>query len=341
MLSAAERADSVGLHYAEPDALPLRRVRKGKGFAYVDRHAKPVSSKVKERLQKLATPPAWEDVKFARDPKSHIQAVGRDEAGRLQYKYHEKWTETGHDVKRERLAQLGETLGQVREEIEKQLRRQKVDEDFALACALALLDRAGLRIGYPEYSRDDGGRGATTLTRKDIALKDGTVRLRFYGKGGKRIQRIVDDPPLARALELLKAQPGEMLFRWTDKDGKEHCLSADGVNAALRQRFAETTSAKDFRTFRASSIVAAALQDLAKADVKTRRDRLKHSIKESARFLANTPTVCKASYVHPDIQDAFGDEAFDPMPLFTGPPRAGLTRGETALLRLLKQKAAS
>jgi hypothetical protein len=49
--------------------------------------------------------------------------------------------------------------------------------------------------------------------------------------------------------------------------------------------------------------------------------------------------VCKASYVHPEVQDAFGDEEFDPTSLFTGPQRARLTRGETALLRLLKQKA--
>lgn len=340
MLSAAERALSVGLHYVEPDALPLRRVRKGKGFTYLDARSHVLSDdRLKTRLKKLAVPPAWEDVRLARDPRSHIQAVGRDQMGRLQYRYHEKWTETGHEVKRERLVQLGEKLGEVREEIEKQLRRQTVDEDFALACALALLDRAGLRIGYPEYSREDGGRGATTLTRKDVALKNGKVRLRFFGKGGKRIQRIVDDPPLARALGLLKAQPGEMLFRWTGKDGEEHCLSAERVNAALRRRFAETTSAKDFRTFRASSIVAGALQDATKADAKTRKGLLKHSIKESARFLANTPTVCKASYVHPEVQDAFGDKEFDPTSLFTGPQRAGLTRGETALLRLLKQKA--
>lgn len=339
MLSAAERADSAGLHYVEPDALPLRRVRKGKGFAYVDSQAKGLNEKLKARLQKLAVPPAWEDVKLARDPRSHIQAVGRDEAGRLQYKYHEKWTETGHDVKRERLEQLGEKLGPVREEIEKQLRRQTVDEDFALSCALALLDRAGLRVGYPEYSREDGGRGATTLTRKDVVVKDGVVRLRFFGKGGKRIQRIIEDAPLARALGLLKAQPGEMLFRWKNKEGEERCLAADDVNAALRQRFADTTSAKDFRTFRASSIVAGALQDIGKGDRKPRLAALKQSIKESASFLANTPTVCKTSYVHPDVQDAFEDETFDPAPLFTGPQRAGLTRGETALLRLLKQKA--
>lgn len=340
MLSAAERADSVGLHYVEPDSLPLRRVRKGKGFSYTDKRAKALSDdKLKERLQKLAVPPAWEEVKLARDPKSHIQAVGRDEAGRLQYKYHEKWTETGHEVKRERLAQLGEKLGSLRDEIETQLRRHTVDEGFALMCALALLDRAGLRVGYPEYSREDGGRGATTLACKDVVLRDGKVQLRFFGKGGKRIERIVDDPALARALGLLKAQPGKMLFRWKNKDGDDECLNADDVNAALRQRFAETTSAKDFRTFRASSIVAGALQDVAKEDKKVRIEALKQSIKESARFLANTPTVCKASYVHPDVQDAFTNDAFDASSLFTGPQRAGLTRGETALLRLLKLNA--
>jgi DNA topoisomerase I len=340
MLSAAERADSVGLHYVEPDALPLRRLRKGRGFSYVDQRSKAVNdNRLRTRLQKLAVPPAWEEVRLARDPRSHIQAVGRDQMGRLQYKYHELWTETGNEVKRERLECLGEKLGEVREWIEAQLRRQTADEDFALACALALLDRAGLRIGYPEYSREDGGRGATTLTRKDVYVKDGVVRLRFYGKGGKRIQRILEDAPLARALALLKAQPGEMLFRWKNKDGEECCLTADTVNAALRQRFSENTSARDFRTFRASSISAGALRELTKDDAARRNAALKQSIRQSASFLANTPTVARGSYVHPLVQDAFTDDTFDPAPLFIGPQRAGLTREETALLRLLKLKA--
>lgn len=339
MLSAAERAESVGLQYVEPDALPLRRVKRGRGFRYLDQNARTVNGNTRDRLQKLAVPPAWEDVRLARDPRSHIQAVGRDQAGRLQYRYHDKWTETAHEVKRERLECFGESLGQVREWIEAQLRRQTVDEDFALASALALLDRAGLRVGYPEYSREDGGRGATTLTRKDVYVKDNVVRLRFFGKGGKRIQRVIEDAALARALAALKAQPGDMLFRWKSRDGEDCCLTADTVNAALRQRCGETTSAKDFRTFRASSIVAGALQDLPKDNITARNAALKQSIKESANFLANTPTVARASYVHPLVQAAFADAEFDATPLFTGPQRAGLNRGETALLRLLKREA--
>lgn len=340
MLSAAERADSAGLRYVEPDSLPLRRVKKGKGFAFLDGRKRAISDpSLKRRLLKLAVPPAWEDVKLARDPKSHIQAIGRDEAGRLQYKYHARWHEAGHEVKRERLVHLGEKLGAVREEIEAQLRRQTVDEDFALSCALALLDRVGLRVGYPEYSREDGGRGATTLTRKDVAIRDGVVRLRFFGKGGKRIQRIVEDKALARALGMLKAQPGEMLFRWKDENGDDCCLTADGVNAALRARFSETTSAKDFRTFRASAIVAGALQESGKDETSPPLALLRQAIREASEFLANTPTVCKASYVHPNVQDAFADDAPETASLFAGPPRAGLTRGETALLRILERAA--
>jgi DNA topoisomerase-1 len=340
MLSAPERAVSVGLKYVEPEALPLRRLRKGRGFSYVDQHSRAVSDpRLRERLSRLAVPPAWHDVRLARDPACHIQAVGRDEAGRLQYRYHDKWSETGDEVKRERLQLFGERLGEVREEVAAQLRRQTIDEDFALACALALLDRAGLRIGYPEYSREDGGRGATTLMCKDVYAKEGTVRLRFHGKGGKRIQRILEDTSLARALGLLKAQPGEMLFRWKNKDGDERCLTADDVNAALRQRFSSTTSAKDFRTFRASSIVAGALQGLDPTDAAARKAALQQSIRSSASFLQNTPTVARKSYVHPLVQNAFTDETFDHVSLFSGPQRAGLTRGETALLRLLRREA--
>jgi DNA topoisomerase-1 len=339
MLSTAERAISAGLVYADPEKLPLRRRKRGAGFSYVDQHSHPVSdAKLRSRLDRLAVPPAWDDVRLARNPASHIQAVGRDAAGRLQYRYHEKWTETGDAVKQERLANLGAKLGDVRSHIEAQLRRQTIDQDFAAATAIALLDRVGLRVGYPEYSREDGGRGATTLTRKDVAVKDGVIRLRFFGKGGKRIQRILDDAALARALAALKAQPGEMLFRWKDKAGEDQCLTAEDVNMALRERFGEGTSARDFRTFRASAIVAGALQGLG-PEARERDAALRQAIRDSSQFLANTPAVARSSYVHPLVQEAFADKDFDSTSLFTGSVRIGLARDETALLRLLSKEA--
>lgn len=272
MQSAEERAASAGLRYVDPERLPLRRRRSGSGFTYVDQHSRSVSdTKVKQRVARLAIPPAWKDVRIARDPRSHIQAVGRDAAGRLQYRYQELWTEGGHEVKLKRLIDLGAGLGKLRADVEAQLRRQTVDADFTLACAVALIDRAGLRIGYPEYARDDGGRGAATLRRSDVTIRDGKVRLRFNGKGGKDIQRIVDDAQLARALARLREQPGDMLFRWRDQDGDDACLNADKVNVYLRKRIGEETSARDFRTFRASAIVTGWLQEAGDSDAAGRK----------------------------------------------------------------------
>lgn len=111
---------------------------------------------------------------------------------------------------------------------------------------------------------------------------------------------------------------------------------ADG--AALRQRFSDTTRARDLRTFRASSIVAGAPQDVAGTDLLARKAALKQSIETSANFLQNTPTVARGSSVHPLVQEAFVEEEVAAA-LSTGPQRAGLTRGETALLRLLTREA--
>ncbi len=51
----------------------------------------------------LAIPPAWSDVKLASDPRLHLQAVGRDNAGRTQYRYHRNWVDGRDAVKWERL----------------------------------------------------------------------------------------------------------------------------------------------------------------------------------------------------------------------------------------------
>src|SRR5579871_2689869 len=130
MLSAQERAAEAGLTYVDPETLPLRRRRCGKGFTYLDRRSHAVGdTRLRERLTRLAVPPAWEEVKLARDPMSHIQAVGRDAKGRLQYRYHPLWGELDQEIKREKLIILGEKLGAMREHVEAQLRRHTLDKD--------------------------------------------------------------------------------------------------------------------------------------------------------------------------------------------------------------------
>ena len=70
----------------------FRRVRRGRGFTYLDEDGDPIEEpEVVERLRALGIPPAWKDVWICPWANGHIQATGVDAAGRKQYLYHEDW----------------------------------------------------------------------------------------------------------------------------------------------------------------------------------------------------------------------------------------------------------
>src|SRR4029078_10616787 len=93
-----------GLTYVETSALQLRRRRCGKGYAYRDGTGKANRDKaLKARTNQPATPPAWSEVCIAADERAHIQAIGRDAEGRLQYRYHSQWDKARPTAKRTRL----------------------------------------------------------------------------------------------------------------------------------------------------------------------------------------------------------------------------------------------
>ena len=56
----------------------------------------------KERIAALAVPPAWTDVWICRRRDGHIQATGRDDAGRKQYVYHPEWIRLQSEAKFDR-----------------------------------------------------------------------------------------------------------------------------------------------------------------------------------------------------------------------------------------------
>ena len=59
-------------------------------------------------------PPAWTEVKICMEESGHIQAIGRDEKGRLQYRYHDEWVNVRDAVKTERLLRFGHALPRLR-----------------------------------------------------------------------------------------------------------------------------------------------------------------------------------------------------------------------------------
>jgi DNA topoisomerase-1 len=333
----AARSERHGLRYVPAAELRIRRRKSGRGFVYLDAKGRTIrDEKVRARIEALVLPPAWTDVRIAEDPKAHLQAVGRDNLGRLQYRYHNDWTTIRDKLKAERLLRFGNALPKIRARLEADLRRRKTDRRYAAAVAGRLIDRALLRSGHSTASLDDGGRGATTLLKTDVQLNGTSVELNFTGKSGKKIRKIVRDPALPARLRKLKRIGKKRLFAFRDENGRCCYLSARDLNNYLREAAGAPVTSKDFRTFAASAQALAKLCEEGCPDSERARKRLIASVmRETSERLANTPAVARSSYVHPLVIQAYEAERLQEA-MLKGMTRNGLDKAETALMRFLE-----
>jgi DNA topoisomerase-1 len=257
------------------------------------------------RLQKLAVPPAYQDVLYASDPRAHLQAVGRDAAGRLQYRYHPDWEKVRDIRKAQRLANLIDVLPRIRRVLASALKEDS-GRTLALAAIIELVDASAIRTGNEAYAREHKTRGATTLLKSNVECHGDTVILCFRAKGGKRIQKEFRNARLCKALSRLRKIPGRRLFQYRMEDETVHVVTSQEVNGYLREIAGCKISLKDFRTLCGS---LEALQILAATEpaqtVRGRKAQIKRALETAAQFLENTPTVCRKSYVHPAILTAF------------------------------------
>ena len=78
------------------------------------------------------------------------------------------------------------------------------------------------------------------------------------------------------------------------------------MNAYLKRRSDGDFTAKDFRTWNATVLAAAALAGFDDLQGHAQRERgIKQAIATVAAYLGNTPAVCRASYVDPRVIDRF------------------------------------
>ena len=266
----------------------------------------------KRRLTALAVPPAYEDVLYAADPNAHIQAIGRDAAGRLQYRYHPQWQRVREMRKARRLARLADALPRIQHSISQLLRGSEPSHTFALAAVIELVARSAIRPGSEQYARLRGTRGAATLLKSNVSIYGETVKLRFRAKGAKMIEKEIHAPKLATAVVVLQQLPGRRLFQYRDGDGVVHTASAHEVNQFLRELAGVKISLKDFRTLLASVSVLDALARTEPATSKrARRRQILDAICEAAAELGNTPAICRRSYVHETVVNAFENGALE------------------------------
>lgn len=290
------------------DAKPgLTRERTGKDFRYRTAGGKVVTDGATlGRIRALAIPPAWEDVWICPSAVGHIQATGRDARGRKQYRYHPAFRATQEGEKFGRLAAFGKALPRIRDRVEADLKLPGLPREKVLATVVALLDRTHLRVGNAEYAKSNKSFGLSTLLDRHASFAAGKLRLKFRGKSGVWHERTVSDRKLAKVVRACRDLPGQDLFQYRGEDGKPRPIGSGDVNAYIRAAAGGEFTAKDFRTWAGTVTAAARLAELPVPETKTAAEKVVVGvIRDVAAQLGNTPAVCRKSYVHPRVLEAF------------------------------------
>ncbi|HEU5475632.1 MAG TPA: DNA topoisomerase IB [Actinophytocola sp.] len=288
----------------------VRRVRRGRGFSYVDDGGNPVDAQTVDRIRGLVIPPAWRDVWICPHANGHIQAVGVDDAGRKQYLYHAEWRRRRDAEKHDRVLELAERLPAVRKKIRDDLVSTGLTPERVLAGALWILDRGVFRTGGEEYAEENDSHGVTTLLRGHVRLRGGELRFRFPAKSGIERVAVIRDAELARLITALRRgrADDERLFAYRTGRGVRRELTARDVNERFKELAGDRFTVKDMRTWTATVLAAAEFAALDPATSKRASKRAEAAVMRAvAEQLGNTPAVARRSYVDPRVIDRFAD----------------------------------
>jgi DNA topoisomerase IB len=288
----------------------IARRGRGRGFEYLDQTGRRIEDpEVVARIRALGIPPAWRNVWICADPRGHLQATGIDDAGRKQYLYHPEWRVRRDAQKFEDMVRFARALPALRARVTADLAGAELTRTRVLACALRLLDRGFFRIGSEEYSEDNGSIGLATM-RKDHVTIDGdrTMVFDYPAKSGQRRVQAVVDAQASAVVAALKRRRGGSRNLLAHRDGRRwRDVRSEDVNAYLKEATGGDFSAKDFRTWNATVLAAVALAVAGEvaASKSGRKRAIARAVNEVARYLGNTPAVCRGSYIDPRVFDAY------------------------------------
>lgn len=304
-----ESAEGAGLRYVSDESPGYTRQRRGKKFIYLDTEGKEIRDEVRIlRLNRLAIPPAYTDIWIFPSPNGHLQATGRDDRGRKQYRYHERWREERDENKYEKMVVFGQSLPKIRRRINRDLKRRGLPREKVLATVVQLLEKTFIRVGNEEYARKNKSFGLTTLRNRHVEVKGAKLRFRFRGKSGQEHDIDTEDRRVARTIKKLQELPGQEVFQYLNEKGERHHVTSDDVNQYLREITGEDFTAKDFRTWAGTVMAAMALQAQEAFENKSQaKKNVKAAVGAVARMLGNTPAVCRKCYVHPAVIKSYLD----------------------------------
>lgn len=277
------------------------------GFKYRTLSGSPLKSVgALRRIESLAIPPAWTDVRIAPDAGAKVQAFGYDAAGRKQYIYHSEYVRKRQHRKFRKLTDFARVLPRLRRATNAHLRSEGLGRDRVLATIVRLMVRGYFRVGSERYAVRNQTFGIATLQKEHLRVEGNDLVFRYVGKSGLDQRRVVADTPLAEIMRELLELPGSRLFRYVAEDGSVRDVKARDVNRYIKDILGGYYTSKDIRTWGGTLRAATVLADLGPAS--TRKEAEKNLVltcKLVSSELGNTPAVCRSAYIHPVVLEKY------------------------------------
>ena len=227
--------------------------------------------------------------------------------GRKQYRYHAAFVDDRANDKFNDLVAFAGALGPLRRHVDRDLRLDELNHDRVVATVVRLLDVTSLRIGNDEYARSNGSFGLTTLRNRHVRVRGATIHFEFRGKSSHAFDVEIENRRLARIVKSCQHLPGQRLFEYRTGDGSVRTVDSSDVNTYLGEHGRPGTTAKTFRTWNVTVRAAEALFVATQDDDKPSAAVLNAAIDQVADHLGNTRSVCRSSYVHPAVVEAYLD----------------------------------
>lgn len=309
-----------------------------RGFKYTDANGKALNAAAAERIKVLVIPPAWKLVRISPHPTGKLQVVGVDTTGRVQYLYNADFVRKQERKKFAKLERFGKNLPLLREQARKDILLEGLPREKVLAVMMRLINSLYFRVGTDASAKVYRTYGITTLKNEHLSIgKNGRLLFEFTGKSHVKHKKIAVDKTVAKIMAVLKKLgPKRKLFHYLNGDEKPCPVKPADINRYIKAAMGDEFSSKDLRTWGASVLCAAELAKLGPADdEKAAAKNIVETIKHTAEELGNTPAVCRASYVHPAILDAYADGVTLEKFRKGRKPHRLLDADEAALLKML------
>ena len=277
------------------------RVGSRRHFRYLDGRGRRITDPAKlERIQALAIPPAWKDVRISPRPGAKLQATGVDAAGRRQYLYHDDYRAAQEAAKFAKLVRFADALPAFREAMSEHMEIEPMSPEWTCAVAVRLINLGWFRVGDDRYTRANKTFGITTLRKSHVKVRGSRIAFRFRAKHRIWVRTAVVDSELAQAMRELLETRGGRLFRYR-LDDEIYNLTARRLNDYIAEFMGEEFTAKDFRTWGGTLIAAVALAERPPVKTETEAKRTVAAVMRTVgERLGNTPAVARASYVSPE-----------------------------------------